>query len=131
MSAEVMDIKFVENPLIKDSRDNYLDMTVNLPKVLKSWQKALYAFEWLLPDGRVKPREELSESDREKFDKAETAYKIGDGLEKPIMGIGIMDNVEIGSGRAVFAVLAAHGVKTIQVHVRKSHADDFTKFVAG
>lgn len=50
-------------------------------------------------------------------------------LERPVLGIGIMDNIEIGSGRDLFLCLAARGAISVPVHIPKSHEHDFRIFI--
>jgi hypothetical protein len=46
------------------------------------------------------------------------------------LGIGLQDNVEIGSERAVLLTLAALGYETMPVHIPKSNESDFKHFRA-
>ncbi len=128
--ANTLDITFIDNPVARDRRDHYLDITVDTAKILKSWQASLYSYEWMLPDGRIKTRDELPENEQPKRDEAEEKIKRGKPIEKPILGIGLTENVEIGSGRAIFLTLAATGAKQIDVHIPKSNEDEFAAFIA-
>lgn len=121
--------EFVANPVVKSRRDHYLDVTVDAAKILKSWQSSLYSFEWMLPDGRIKTRGELPAGEQVKRDEAEEKIGSGKPLDKPILGIGLLENVEIGSGRALFLTLAASGVKEIPVHIPKSNEEEFASFI--
>lgn len=122
-------IEFVDNPAIRERRDHYLDVTVDVARILKSWQSSLYSFEWMLPDGRIKTRDELPENEQPKRDDVEEKIKRNRPLEKPILGIGLLENVEIGSGRATFLTLAASGLGVIPVHIPKSNKDEFKPFL--
>jgi len=123
-------MKFIDNPSATSRPDHYQSVEVDVGKVLKSWQISLYSFEWMHPDGRIKTLEELPEKEHAKRRDAEEKIEKQTDLEKPILGIGLMDNVEIGSGRALFLSLAAHGVKTIPVHIPKSNQDEFKNYLA-
>ena len=123
-------ITFIDNAAMKSSPDRYVTVTVDVAKILKSWRESLFAFEWMLPDGRLKPAADLPPAEQPKRAAVEDQLKKGAALEKPVLGIGLMDNVEIGAGRAVFLTLAARGVKKIPVHVPKSNRDEFAKFMA-
>ncbi len=125
----VNNLEFIANPAVKGRRDHYLDVTVDTAKILKSWQSSLYSFEWMLPDGRIKSRDELPASEQLKRDEAEEKIRDGKKLDKPILGIGLLENVEIGSGRALFLTLAATGLKEIPVHIPKSNEDEFKPFI--
>jgi len=98
--------------------------------VLESWRMSLFSYEWVLPDGRIKDLAELSEAEQPKRKIVEDALKNGDKLEKPVLGIGLLENVEIGSGRATFLTLAANGCKTMPVHIPKSSTKEFAPFLA-
>ena len=58
-----------------------------------------------------------------------THLKNNDPIERPILGLGINDHVEIGSGRAILLTLADHGYDKIEVHIPKSNKDDFKKYM--
>ena len=124
------DIQFVDNPAIRERRDHYVDVTVDVARILKSWQSSLYSFEWMLADGRIKTREELPENEQPKRAEIEEKIRRNRPLEKPILGIGLLENVEIGSGRATFLTLAAAGLRAIPVHIPKSNEDEFTPFLS-
>lgn len=123
-------MNFVDNKSIKGREDHYAHITVDVPRVVESWRTSLYSFEWLLPDGRVKDLKELSETDQPRRQAIEDAIKSGDPLEKPVLGIGLLENVEIGVGKAVLLTLAAHDVKSVPVHVPKNNESDFKDFIA-
>ena len=118
----------IDNPVAVNRADHYIEITVDTAKVMKSWRESLFSFEWLLPDGRIKSPAELSDAERPRREVVEAAIAAQKPLEKPILGIGMMDNVEIGSGRATFLTLVAHGIKTIPVHIPRSNEADFKKF---
>lgn len=127
-ATETLTPVFIDNPVAASRAGHYLEITVDTAKVMKSWRESLFSFEWLLPDGRIKSAAELSENERPRREAVEAALAAGKALEKPILGIGMMDNVEIGSGRAVFLTLVAHGAKTIPVHIPSGNEADFKKF---
>ncbi len=108
----------------------YVTLTVDAGSVLESWKNSLFSFEWLDAAGSIRQPDDMPIREREKRLAVENDLKAGAALDRPILGIGIMDNVEIGSGRAVFLTLAAMGHKTIPVAVPKSCAKDFKPFIA-
>jgi hypothetical protein len=99
-----------------------------VPDVLESWKNSLFSFEWLADDQKIKPVEELTETEREKRKNIESMLDKGLPLEMPVLGMGMLDNVEIGIGREVFLTLAANGITRIPVHIPKLHKDDFGPF---
>ena len=87
------------------------------------------SLEWLDKKGRIKAFKDLKPVKQEKRLLIEEALKNGARIERPILGIGLYDNVEIGSGRAAFVTLAAQGFNRIPVHVRKSQLIHFQGFM--
>ena len=106
----------------------YAVLTVDVARVLDSWRSSLFSYEWMTPDGRLKAPEALPPSQATKSAEAERKFAAGEPLEMPVLGIGLMDNVEIGAGRATFLTLARLGVRHLPVHVPQSHLKDFKAF---
>lgn len=123
-------IGYIDNPVIRGREDRYETVMVSVDGILKSWRLSLFSYEWILPDGRIRSPEELPDAEKPKRQEIESALQQGKPIERPILGIGLMDNVEIGSGRAVFLTLAAHGIRTIPVHIPKSNIREFAPFLA-
>ena len=123
-------IEFVENPSVKLRNQPYLTVDIDLEKALKSWKASLYSFEWLDKDGNIKQTSELKEADQERRQLVERQIEEGTALEMPILGIGMLDNVEIGTGKAVFLTVASMGQKTMPVHIMSVHEKDFEEFLA-
>lgn len=123
-------LSFIDNPALRGREDKYKEVTLSIPKIIESWRASLFSYEWMHPDGRIKSRDELPEREQPKRDAAEKALAAGDALEKPVLGIGMLENVEIGAGRALLLTMAAHGHKTIKAHIPLSHEDEFTAFLA-
>lgn len=128
-SITAADIKFIDNPSIKGREDGYTCVHVDVQAVLKSWRSSLYAFEWITPDGDIKDASALKEEDRARRKDIEDKLKAGQDIPMPILGIGVLENVEIGSGKAVLLTLAAKGLTTIPVHIRRATTEDFKPFV--
>ncbi|MGB4108172.1 MAG: hypothetical protein WBK55_10325 [Alphaproteobacteria bacterium] len=123
-------IRFTENPLAAGEPTRYVTINVRVPEVVKSWRASLFSFEWLRPDGKIKSAAELTPAEREKRGAVEKLLQGGGPVPMPILGIGMMDNIEIGSGRAEFLTLAALGVEIMPVHVPRSNESDFKPFRA-
>jgi hypothetical protein len=122
-------LKFIDNRAISGREDKFITVMVAVAPVLASWKDSLFAHEWLTKDGRPKPIDQLSDAAREKRELAETLFTKGDALERPVLGLGIMDNLEIGAGKDVLITLAAHDIDVASVHIPKSHIDDFKIFI--
>lgn len=124
-----LDLHFADSPSIKGREDRYAVIRVDTGKILNSWRTSLFSFEWLNPDGSIRTLDELPLHERDKRVKIEKKLSAGEALDRPVLGIGIMDNVEIGAGRDIFLTLAASGHKTIDVHIPVSNTKDFKQFL--
>ena len=122
-------MQFVPNPSIKGNENAYTSISVDVRAALKSWRTSLFAHEWITPDGHIKAGGELSDRDSFKRNEAEAHINSGLPLEMPILGIGILENIEIGSGKALFLTLADRGVTEMPVHIRLSQEKEFKKFI--
>jgi len=123
-------IQFIDNSGLKGREAQYICIKVDANKVLKSWKSSLFSFEWLNPDGNIRNVEELGAAEKEKFEAVTHQYKNGKALEHPILGIGVLDNIEIGSRRDIFLTLAAHGITEISVHVLEQDEKEFENYLA-
>lgn len=122
-------LNMIDNPSLKGREGNYETIEVNLKAILESWQISLFSFEWLTPEGQIRTPSQLPEKEQIKYETVLADFKSGKALDRPILGIGVMDNVEIGARRDVLLTLYAQGVKTLSVHVPKSNVQDFTPYL--
>lgn len=123
-------ITFTDNKAAQADPARFVSVTILVDPAIKSWRDSVFSFEWLDSEGAIKPASALSEHEQQKRKEVEDMIAAGAPLDKPILGIGLEDNVEIGSGRATFLTLAALGLREIPVHIPKSCQDDFSKFLA-
>lgn len=121
-------LSFIDNPIVTGREDRYQTVEIRVDSVLESWRLSLFSYEWVAPDGRIKGLGELPSAEQPKRSAVEDSLKNKKPLEKPILGIGLLENVEIGSGRATFLTLAAHGYETLPVHIPKSNIKEFARF---
>jgi len=126
----VTTLQFIDSGSLKGREDRYTVVRVDTAAVLKSWRKSLFSFEWLTQDGGIRGLDDLPLHERDKRLKIEKTLRGGAPLERPVLGIGMLDNVEIGAGRDVFLTLAAQGSKEIEVHIPLSNKQDFNSFLS-
>ncbi len=107
----------------------YVVVPVSAYKVVQDWRKSLFSYEWLDREGNIRSLTDLKDSDRAKREAVEKALSMGSMLKRPVLGIGINDNVEIGAGKDVFLTLAANGYDPIPVHIHASNKDLFEGFM--
>ena len=126
--AEKQTIVFIDNTCATTAQ--YISVHINVPKVIESWKDSIFSFQWLHPDGSIKSLEELCDDERPKRETVEHVLNKGEAIIKPILGIGLQNNIEIGTGRAELLTLAAHNFKTMPVHIPKTNESDFQVFLA-
>ena len=129
--SDNIQIRYTDNQAIAGRPDAYIDVLVDVSRILQSWRMSLFSHEWLLPDGRIKDLKELPASEQIKRQAVELAIANGKDITKPVLGIGLLENVEIGTGKAEFLTVAALGQTKIPVHIPKSNESDFKDFVTG
>ena len=129
MEKVPVSVTLIDNSAIRGREKNFAIVTIALAPVLASWRESLFAYEWLHKDGSLKTPDEQSGSVREKRQAITEQIRKGAPLERPVLGIGILDTVEIGSGRDVLLTLAVHGLSQIEVHIPKSHAEELKPFI--
>ena len=120
--------EFTDNPVAAAQRERYAEIVVDAAKVLQDWRRSLLAHELVDANGFVKGDEDLSEARMVKREFVRARLSAGLALEKPILGIGLFDNVEIGAGSDTLATLVMEGVTIMPVHVRTSQLQDFKAF---
>lgn len=121
---------FADNPSVRSQTGAYTELLVDATKVLQSWKISLLAHELIGKDGYIKSDDDLNETRLEKRELIRARLNAGEMLEKPILGIGIFDNIEIGAGSDVLATLVIEGYTILPVHVRTSQLSDFEAFRA-
>ncbi len=123
-------ITLVDHSVALAKPDMYMTVDVDIESVLKSWKSSLFSFEWIHNDGRLKTLDELPLAQRQKRLDTQQAIENGQSLVKPVLGIGMLNSVEIGSGKAVFLTLAAAGYTAIPVHITVADKADFAPYLA-
>ncbi len=129
MSKSISPERFQDNPALKGREDKFITLEIKVAPVLASWRESIFAHEWLNPDGHFKKTSEMTQKVQMRRKAIEEDIENNGFLNRPVLGIGIMDNIEIGSGKDLFLSLAAMGLTTIPVHIPKSHEDDFRMFI--
>lgn len=122
--------RFIDNPTLRGREDNFITINVKTGPVIASWRESLFAHEWLHKDGSIRSRHDMSDKMRARRQAAEELIQGVSPITRPVLGIGITDTLEIGSGRDILLALAAQGVKVVSVHIPKSHQVDFRMFIA-
>lgn len=122
--------RLIDNPSLKGREDRFIVINAKIDMIIASWRSSLFSHEWLHPDGTIKTAADMSDALRQKRQAIEGQIKSSDILARPVLGIGITDSIEIGSGRDLLLALAAMGIKTLPVHIPKSHQSNFRIFIS-
>jgi hypothetical protein len=121
---------FTDNPVALAQASRYTEMLIDAAKVLADWRQSLFAHELVDANGFVKGDDDLNEARLGKREAIRARLAAGEALEKPVLGIGLFDNVEIGAGSDILATLVMEGVTVMPVHIRTSQIQDFKPFRA-
>jgi hypothetical protein len=121
--------KFCDHAVVLASPDNYVEMTCSPKDVLDAWSLSIFAHELLNKDGSVKEKTDMVEPTLGKYIDALEMLKRGEDVAKPVIGIGIMDGVEIGIGREIIAASYILKLPKIAFHVRQAQADEIKKLL--
>ena len=123
------EINTISNPSIKGREGDFTTVKVDLSAVLDSWKISLFSFEWLTPEGSIREVSDLPEAERVKYESVSHQIDVGESVECPVLGIGVMDNVEIGSRRDVLLTAYSKGVRVMDAHVKTANLDDFKSYI--
>ncbi len=104
-------------------------VTIDVMRAVQSYRKSLLAHEWIHSDGTIKSTHALSPNHAASRTRIEAQFKSGQSLAMPIIGWGMFDCLEIGSGRDIFLTLAAMGARHIPVHTPKTMIDPIRSFI--
>ena len=123
-----IELRFMDNP--STAKGEYICVEVDIEKVLQSWQQSVFAKNWLDEKAHLKPFESLDENDQQRLLDVKTKIEAGEAIPYPVLGIGLMDHIEIGSARAIFIYLCALGHTSMAVHIPASNEQDFKEFLS-
>lgn len=122
-------LTFIDNKIITNKEGAYRTEIANVGKILESWKFSLFSFEWLTTEGNIRDLLELPKLEQEKYQEIMLKLSRDDPLERPVLGIGVMDNIEIGSRRDVFLTLAKQGYNKLPVHIPIANLKEFTPYL--
>lgn len=129
MSVQSTDqnFKWVSCKGAQDNPDKYVVMQLDLSKLVDSWAMSIVAHEWL-KNGKLKTHKDLQDHLQEEWTTAFEHAQSAKTLVRPILGIGVLDNVEIGTNRAILSVADHLELPSIEVLVPKAMKDLFVTF---
>jgi ferritin-like metal-binding protein YciE len=117
LQAKSQNFKWVSPEIAKDKA--YIIMHADIDKLVSSWRSSIVAHEWVVK-GQFRTPEEMKPHILEEWQEVYDQFKSSDTLERPILGLGVLDNVEIGTNRAILSVAHHLGADVIDVLVPES-----------
>ena len=97
-------------------------------KAVESWRQSIIAHEWLSKDGAFKGIDALSAPLKTQWEESLARAESGYEIERPILGLGVLDNIEIGTNRSILSVADHLGIGSIEVVVPEGMVKLFKGF---
>jgi len=120
---------YIDHVVVSRSPDDYVSIEVEIADVFDAWKSSVFSHELLDRTGTIKNEDHLVGDVLKKYVSAKEALARGEALEKPILGVGIYDGVEIGIGREIMVAAYQSGQKSIPVCVRKNQKDEILAII--
>lgn len=120
---------YIDHVVVSRNPDDYVCIDVDIARIFDAWKSSIFSHELLDQTGAVKDEDSLGGDVLKKFVSARESIARGEALEKPVLGIGIYDGVEIGIGREIMAAVYRSGQKSMPVCVRKSQKDEILSII--
>lgn len=106
-----------------ENQQDYVVLTLPLDGLIESWRASIVAHEWLY-QGQCRAKDDLKTDDlKQEWQNICDQFESGADIERPLLGIGMLDNIEVGTNRAVVSVAHHLGLSSIEVLAPKSMAD--------
>ena len=121
--------QFYDHEVVQKAPQDYVEITVSPQHILKCWQSSMFACEMLDKKGEIKEQGDMSPDNLKRYLDCLEMIKRSEETPKPILGYGIMDNIEIGVGREIVLAARTLELKEMPVHIRKAQADDIAKIL--
>jgi len=121
--------QFCDHVIVSKNPDDYTEVNTSPTSIFNGWKLSFFAHELLNKDGTIKNQADLSGDTLQKYIQAAESLRRGEPIEKPILGVGIYDGIEIGVGREVIAAAYHAGLKSIPANIRKGQATEVQSFL--
>lgn len=120
---------FSNHEVVNTSPEKYIEMSVAPSILIKAWAQSMFSYELLTKDGNLKPQNQLKPHTIEKLAAAKNIFVQGGEIIKPVIGVGIMDNIEIGIGCEIVVAAYDVGITEMPVHARVQQLDEVQKLL--
>ena len=127
-SRESKHMQWTLSAMVSAKPDKFVTHEIDVQKLIGAWRHSIVSFEWLM-DGQPKPEDALNDTVKERVVETKKALKDNVVQEQPMLGIGIFDGIEIGTGRALVYVLAQQGVASVKCSLPASMEKDILKMI--
>ena len=120
---------FYDHEVVQRLPHEYIEMVAPPMDLLDAWSLSMFAHELLYNDGSIKAEADMNDVTLDRYLNALSNLKKGEPMPRPVLGIGIMDGVEIGLGREIIAACATLNISEISFHVRQAQAKEIKKLL--
>lgn len=127
VQPKTQNFKWVSCQSAQDNPNKYEILTLDLTKMIDSWAMSIVAHEWLT-NGSFRPVSDLKKHLQEEWGVALSKIEETQTIERPILGLGILDNIEVGTNRAILSIADHLNLNTIEVLVPKNMTSMFDTF---
>jgi|GEM_PF-3608030 len=122
--------EFHDHNMVAQSPKDYDKKMLSPHKILHLWSSSMFSYELLDKNKQVKAVEDMKPDTQQKYKQVIDAIQSSQSIEIPIIGIGMIDGIEIGLGRESIAACDVLGIDTIPVYVRQSQKDEIEVLLA-
>ena len=128
LQAKHNNFKWVSSRAVQDHPNPYAVLSIDMNKAVESWRQSIIAHEWLSKDGAFKGIDALSAPLKTQWEESLARAESGYEIERPILGLGVLDNIEIGTNRSILSVADHLGIDSIEVVVPEGMVKLFKEF---
>ena len=109
-------ITWKNNITVASDPGKYVEADVKLMPLLAAWRNSIVASEWIM-NGHPKQPDQLHDIPKEQYARVLSDLETGRPLDKPLLGLGLFDNLEVVTGRAVVYAALTNGFDSLPVQM--------------
>lgn len=115
---------FCDHIVVQKNPEDYTEMVLTPSQIFDAWKSSMFAHELIAKDGTIMGENALKGPSLQKYIAAYESLKRDEAVEKPVLGIGLFDGIEIGIGREIIAAAYHLNITDLPIHVRAAQAEE-------
>ena len=115
---------FCDHIVVQKNPEDYTEMVLTPSQIFDAWKSSMFSHELIAKDGTIMGENTLKGASLQKYISAYEALKRDEAVEKPVLGIGLFDGIEIGIGREIIAAAYHLNISDLPIHVRTAQAEE-------